>query len=434
MSTHVSEAQKRKSIRGVVGAATGNLVEWFDFYIYAMFAPYFQHALASPHMSDSTQLIYVWGVFAASFFMRPIGSWLFGAIADKHGRKHSMMIAILLMAISSFLFAILPTYNSVGEIAPILLLLVRLLQGLSVGGEYGTVATYMSEVGTKNRRGYYASFQYVTLVGGQLIASAVSTIMLYALSKEQLSDGWWRLPFVIGGVCGLLSLLVRSRLEETLSDENKTKHKGESGTLRNLFKEHWREFLTVVGLTGAGSLTFYVLTIYTKTYISHFGTLEDSDVSIMMTIALFFLMCIQPVFGHFADKLGRRKFMLIFSVSLAILTYPVMVWAMPAVKDSAVLLTLLIMSLMFFLSFYTSISGIVKAELFPAHIRALGVGFSYALANAVFGGSAPAIAIWFKDIGHEQAFYVYVVIMLIICFVCSLAIPRESKYFDKEKN
>ncbi|MFI7816429.1 MFS transporter, partial [Acinetobacter baumannii] len=195
-----TQEEKRSRIRGIVSAASGNLVEWFDFYIYAVFAAYFTQALTAPDMDSTTKSIYVWGVFAASFFMRPIGSWLFGRIADRHGRKKSMIISICLMALSSFLFAALPTYDQVGLFAPFLLLLVRLLQGLSVGGEYGAVATYMSELGLKGQRGFYSSFQYVTLSGGQLLASLLGVILLTFLSEQQLHDGGWRIPFVIGGI------------------------------------------------------------------------------------------------------------------------------------------------------------------------------------------------------------------------------------------
>lgn len=189
MNQTYTPQEKASRIKGIVGAASGNLVEWFDFYIYAVFAVYFTKALTAPNMDSTTQSIYVWGVFAASFFMRPIGSWLFGHIADKHGRKKSMVISICLMALSSFLFAALPTYESVGMIAPFLLLLVRLLQGLSVGGEYGAVATYMSELGLKGQRGFFSSFQYVTLTGGQLLASLLGVILLAFMSEDQLLNG-----------------------------------------------------------------------------------------------------------------------------------------------------------------------------------------------------------------------------------------------------
>ena len=425
-----TKEEKKKRVLGIVGASSGNLVEWFDFYIYAVFAMYFQHALTAPDMNSTAQGIYVWGVFAASFFMRPIGSWLFGRIADKHGRKQSMVISIALMAVSSFLFALLPTYEQVGMVAPFLLLMVRLLQGLSVGGEYGAVATYMSEIALKGHRGFYASFQYVTLSGGQLLASLVGVILLAFMSEPQLMDGGWRIPFVIGGIAAIISLLARSKLEETLSHEDSEKK--ESGSLRELFKKHWATFLLVVGYTSAGSLTFYVLTVYSKTYITSLG-IDGKTVGYMMTCALFVYMIAQPLFGAISDRIGRRASMLAFSAGSAILIYPVMVIAMRHFSYSPVIVTLLLIFLMMFLSFYTSISGLIKAEMFPPHVRALGVGFSYAVANAIFGGSAPAVALQFKQAGVENEFFIYVIVMLIICFLCSFRLPKEPEYLHHDK-
>jgi MFS transporter, MHS family, dicarboxylic acid transporter PcaT len=428
--THTYEPhEKRNRVMAIVGAASGNLVEWFDFYIYAAFATYFTHALTAPDMNDSTKAIYVWGVFAASFFMRPIGSWLFGWIGDTYGRKKSMVISITLMAISSFLFAALPTYEQVGMAAPFLLLAVRLLQGLSVGGEYGTVATYMSEVALKGQRGFYSSFQYVTLSGGQLLASLLGVIMLALMSKEQLMDGGWRIPFIIGGVVAILSFFARRHLKETLSEDDGGKEG--SGSLKELLTKNWSTFLLVVGYTSAGSLCFYIITVYSKTYITSLG-FADKTVGYMMTIALFIFMCAQPLFGMLADRIGRRSSMMLFSIGCAIFIYPVMVIAMPYFSGSAFIVTALLVFLMMLLSFYTSISGLVKAEMFPPHIRALGVGFAYAVGNAIFGGSAPAVALKLKDLGHENTFFVYVIVMLIICLFCSMQLPKQPKYLHHD--
>lgn len=424
-----SPQETKSRIKGIIGAASGNLVEWFDFYIYAVFATYFTHALTDPNMDHTSQAIYVWGVFAASFFMRPIGSWLFGRIADRHGRKRSMVIAICLMALSSFLFAALPTYESVGSLAPFLLLIVRLLQGLSVGGEYGAVATYMSELGLKGRRGFFASFQYVTLSGGQLLASLLSVILLALLSEQQLMDGGWRIPFVIGGVTALISLTLRRRLTETLSSEDAQRK--ESGSLIALLKQHWRTFLLVVGYTSAGSLSFYIITVYSKTYLTNIGV-PSKTVGYIMTTALFVFILMQPLFGALSDKFGRRNFMLTFSLLSAVVIYPVMFIGMRHFVDSPVVITLLLLVLMMVLSFYTSISGLLKAEMFPPHVRALGVGFSYAVGNAIFGGSAPSVALMFKNAGIEQAFFAYVVVMLVICFCCSLALPKTPQYLGND--
>lgn len=420
--------ERRKRIFGIIGAASGNLVEWFDFYIYAVFATYFTVALTGPS-ETSKGAFFVWGAFAFSFFMRPLGSWLFGWIADKYGRKQSMLISIVMMGAGSFCFALLPTYEQVGIWAPILLLVVRLFQGLSVGGEYGAVATYMSEVALRGRRGFYASFQYVTLSGGQLLASLLGVVLLALLSREQLEAGGWRIPFFVGGLAALISLWVRRTLEETTTAEQREAK--ESGSLVALFRDHWRQFFLVVGYTAGGSLAFYTITIYTRNYMMSMGV-NDKVVGYIMTIGLFVFMISQPLFGTIGDKVGRRASMLLFSSIGVICIYPIMVLAMPALKDSTIMLTFLLIIMLFILSFYTSIGGLVKAEMFPTEVRALGVGLSYAVGNALFGGTAVSVATKFNSMGHVEYFFIYVSIMLVVCFFCSFALPKKPQYLEND--
>lgn len=421
--------EKNKRIKAIVGAASGNLVEWFDFYIYAVFASYFQKALTAPYMTETAQAIYVWGVFAAGFFMRPIGSWLFGWIGDRYGRKNSMMISILLMCASSFCFALLPTYAQIGGLAPFLLLMVRLLQGLSVGGEYGAVATYMSEVALAGRRGFFASFQYVTLAGGQLLASLLGVVLLQLMTETQIQNGGWRIPFVIGGVAALVSLWVRNTLEETTTEEDRNNEK--SGSIVALFRECWRPFLIVCGFTAGGSLSFYTISVYSKTYLTGIGV-DGRTVGYIMTLSLFVFMIAQPIFGSIADRIGRRASMLAFSGLGALCIYPIMVMGMQSMYNHPIIICGLLIMMLFILSFYTSIGGLVKAEMFPTELRALGVGLSYAIANAIFGGSAPTVALKFKSLGYENYFFGYVIIMLVICFCVSWFIPSKPKYLNDE--
>ena len=234
-TTHYTGEERSKRIFAIVGASSGNLVEWFDFYVYAFCAIYFAPAFF-PSDDPTVQLLNTAGVFAAGFLMRPIGGWLFGRVADKHGRKNSMMIAVLMMCGGSLIIACLPTYASIGAWAPALLLLARLIQGLSVGGEYGTTATYMSEVALRGQRGFFASFQYVTLIGGQLLAVLTVVIMQQFLSTEELRDYGWRIPFVIGAVAAVISLFLRRSLEETTTAESR-KDK-DAGSISALFRDH----------------------------------------------------------------------------------------------------------------------------------------------------------------------------------------------------
>src|SRR5436189_3773408 len=246
-------ADRRRRIVAIVGASSGNLVEWYDFYAYAFTSIYFASAFF-PAGDTTSQLLATAGIFAVGFFWRPLGGWLFGWIADTHGRRISMIISVLMMCAGSLMIAVMPTYASVGTMAPVLLLFARLVQGLSVGGEYGTAATYMSEVASKGNRGFYSSFQYVTLIGGQLLALLVLVVLQALLTSDQLKAWGWRIPFVIGAIAALVAMYLRRSLAETASDE--TMHSKEAGSLLGLLR-HKRAVLIVFAFTMGGSLYFY---------------------------------------------------------------------------------------------------------------------------------------------------------------------------------
>lgn len=419
--------EKRKRIFAIVAASSGNLVEWFDFYVYAFCAIYFAPAFF-PKSDPTAQLLNTAGVFAAGFLMRPIGGWLFGRIADQRGRKTSMVISVMLMCLGSLLIACLPTYASIGAAAPVLLLVARLLQGLSVGGEYGTTATYMSEVAMRGQRGFLSSFQYVTLIGGQLLAVLVVVILQQFLTEAELKDWGWRIPFVIGALTAVVALLLRRTLHETTTAE--TRSNKAAGSVAALFKHHKSAFFTVLGFTAGGSLIFYTFTTYMQKYLVNSAGMSIKTASSVMTVCLFLYMCMQPVFGALSDRIGRRKNMLLFSALGALATVPILTMlqsvASPAVAGVLILVALAIVS------FYSSIGGIVKAEMFPPEVRALGVGLSYAVGNAIFGGSAEYVALGLKSIGHESAFYWYVTAMMVIAFVVSLRLPRQAAYLHND--
>lgn len=421
-------AERRQRIFAIIGASSGNLVEWFDFYVYAFCAIYFAPAFF-PSADPTVQLLNTAGVFAAGFLMRPIGGWLFGRIADKHGRRNSMMISVLMMCGGSLAVAFLPTYASIGVAAPALLLVARLFQGLSVGGEYGTIATYMSEVALKGRRGFYSSFQYVTLIGGQLLAVLVVVILQQLLSTEELRAWGWRIPFVIGALAAVISLLLRRTLEETSSAETRASHK--AGSLSELFRQHKAAFITVVGYTASGSLIFYTFSTYMQKFLVNTVGMGAKTASGVMTVALLCFMLMQPLFGSLSDRIGRRASMLWFCALGTFCTLPILM-ALKGV-DSPVIACLLIVVALAIASLYTSVSGLVKAEMFPTEVRALGVGLSYAVGNALFGGTAEYVALGLKSIGHEEAFYWYVSAMLVVGFLFSLRLPREAAYLRNER-
>ena len=419
----LSGQERRSRILAIAAASSGNLVEWFDFYIYAFFSIYFAPAFF-PKSDPTGQLLNTAGVFAAGFLMRPIGGWLFGRLADRRGRRVALVASVMMMCIGSLAIACLPTYATLGSGAAALLLAARLVQGLSVGGEYGTAATYMSEVALPGRRGFFSSFQYVTLIGGQLAASLV-VILLQAMIGESALRAWgWRIPFVIGALTAVAAVALRLRLQETSSAE--TRSSRAAGSVSALLREHRAAFLIVLGFTAGGSLIFYTFTTYMQKYLVNTVGLSVRTATGIMTLCLFLFMCMQPAFGALSDRIGRRNNMLLFGALGALATLP-LVTALGRTQSPAIAL-LLISAGLAIISFYTSISGIVKAEMFPTEVRALGVGLAYALSNALFGGSAEYVALLFKSIGQETVFYWYVTAMMGIVFLVALRLPRNGAY------
>ncbi|MDH0728941.1 MFS family transporter [Pseudomonas sichuanensis] len=426
-STYYTGEERSKRIFAIVGASSGNLVEWFDFYVYAFCAIYFAPAFF-PSDDPTVQLLNTAGVFAAGFLMRPIGGWIFGRLADRHGRKNSLMTSVLMMCFGSLIIACLPTYASIGAWAPALLLLARLIQGLSVGGEYGTTATYMSEVALRGQRGFFASFQYVTLIGGQLLAVLVVVILQQLLTEEELRAYGWRIPFVVGAVAALISLVLRRSLEETSSAE--TRQNKDAGSISGLLRNHAGAFITVLGYTAGGSLIFYTFTTYMQKYLVNTAGMNAKSASFVMTGALFLFMILQPVFGMLSDRIGRRNSMLLFGALGTLFTVPLLM-ALKTVSSPFMAFVLVTLALCI-VSFYTSISGLVKAEMFPPQVRALGVGLAYAIANAVFGGSAEYVALGLKTLGMENTFYWYVTAMMAVAFLFSLRLPKQAQYLHDD--
>lgn len=413
--------EMRRRIWAIVGASSGNLVEWFDFYVYSFCSLYFAH-IFFPSGNITTQLLQTAGVFAAGFLMRPIGGWLFGRIADRRGRKASMLISVCMMCVGSLVIACLPGYDTIGTWAPVLLLIARLFQGLSVGGEYGTSATYMSEVALEGRKGFFASFQYVTLIGGQLLALLVVVILQQVLEEAELRAWGWRIPFALGAVLAVVALWLRRQLDETSKHE--TRALKEAGSLKGLWRNR-KSFLIVLGFTAAGSLCFYTFTTYMQKYLVNTAGMHTNVASGIMTAALCVFMLVQPLFGALSDKIGRRTSMLCFGALATLFTVPILS-ALQNVTSSYTAFALVMCALLI-VSFYTSISGVLKAEMFPAQIRALGVGLSYAVANALFGGSAEYVALSLKSVGMESSFFWYVTAMAVLAFLVSLMLHRKGK-------
>ncbi len=428
LQARATEKISSDRLKSIVGGSIGNLVEWYDWYAYSAFALYFSGSFF-PKGDATAQLLNTAGIFALGFLMRPIGGWMFGRIADKVGRKQSMTLSVLLMSFGSLLIAVTPTYNTIGIAAPVLLLVARLVQGLSVGGEYGVSATYLSEMATKNRRGFYSSFQYVTLIGGQIIALGIQLLLQKVLlTEDQLHEWGWRIPFVIGAVLSVIALYLRKSLHETKAFEaQKAKKDEDKGTLRELLK-HPKALATVIGLTLGGTLAFYTYTTYMQKFLVNTVHLTKSESTIISFFSLLLFALLQPGFGALSDKIGRRPLLIGFGICGTLFTVPLLT----ALSHTTSLwgAFFLLMAALIIVSGYTSINAIVKAELFPAQIRALGVGLPFALTVAIFGGSAEYVALWFKGQGHEHYFYWYITGCILLSLLVYLFM-KDTKVHSK---
>jgi MHS family alpha-ketoglutarate permease-like MFS transporter len=398
-----------RRLRSILGGSAGNLVEWYDWYVYSAFTLYFAPVIF-PKGSATAQLLNAAAIFAVGFLMRPVGAWVMGIYADRHGRKSALTLSVTLMCAGAFLIAVTPTYARIGWGAPALLVVARLLQGLSVGGEYGASAVYLSEMAGRERRGFYSSFQYVTLVGGQIAALCVLLLLQAVLSEAQLESWGWRIPFAVGGLLAIAVFRIRRGLIETESFTNAAAAGPPRSSALALFRDHPREAATVMLLTAGGTLAFYAYTTYMQKFLVNTSGFGRETATWIMTAALIVYAAIQPVAGALSDRVGRKPLMVAFGVAGVLATVPIFL-ALERVTNPWAALSLVLAALLI-VTGYTSINAVVKAELFPAHIRTLGVALPYALANTIFGGTAEYVALWLKNAGLERGFYWYVTAMI----------------------
>lgn len=419
-----------QQLKSIFSGSVGNLVEWYDWYVYAAFSLYFAKAFF-PQGDLTAQLLNTAAVFAIGFLMRPIGGWLMGVYADRKGRKAALLLSVLLMCFGSLIIALTPGYATLGVAAPALLVVARLLQGLSVGGEYGTSATYLSEMAGKERRGFFASFQYVTLISGQLLALGVLILLQNVLSTEQLESWGWRIPFLIGAACAVAALWLRRNMEETGSFTKARDQQPKEGVLRTLMR-HPKAVFTVIGLTLGGSLAFYTYTTYMQKYLVNTVGLSKSEGTLISAASLFLFMLLQPIMGALSDRIGRRPLLVGFGLLGTLCTVPILTLLQSVTSLWGAFA--LIMFALVIVSGYTSVNAVVKAELFPAEIRAIGVGLPYALTQSVAGGTVEYVALWFKSIGNETGFFWYItagIACSLLVYVC-MRDTRDHSLIDRD--
>lgn len=414
-------------ISNVLKGSLGNLVEWFDWYVYAAFAIYFAPVFFPSH-DKTAELLSTAAVFAIGFVMRPLGSLLLGKYADQHGRRAALTLSVLIMAAGSLVIAVTPGYDQIGILAPAILVIARLFQGLSLGGEYGTSATYLSEMASAGHRGFYSSFQYVTLISGQLLALGVQIILQITLSEHAIAVWGWRIPFVIGALGALVVLVLRLSMEE--SDQFLAQAKKEKGQLRELLR-YPKAVLTVMGLTLGGTIAFYTYTTYLQKFMINTTGLPKQTVTWINFAALFIFMVLQPFAGALSDKIGRKPLLFWFGGLGTVFTVPIFL-ALAQTKSAWVAFFLMLAGLVI-VTGYTAINAIVKAEMFPTEIRALGVGLPYGLTVAVFGGTAEYVALYLKNAHHESVFFVYVAAVIFISLLVywRMADTKDTSKLDQ---
>jgi len=420
---HLDLADMRRRLKAIFIGSIGNLVEWYDFYAYAAFALYFAKSFF-PDGDEVVQQLNAALLFAAGFLVRPFGGWLFGHLADHYGRRMALMLSVLLMCFGSLMIAVTPTYAAIGIAAPILLGLARVLQGLSLGGEYGTSATYLTEVADAKNRGFYSSFQYVTLIGGQMCAILVLLLLQKVfLTPEQLREWGWRIPFLIGAGLAIIAAVMRRNLHETDAFIDAKKLVRRESSIKALLK-YPREIMLVVGLTMGGTAAFYTYTVYMQKFLKLSVKLTDDQTTLVTAASLVFAMILQPIYGAISDRIGRKWLLIGFGVAGTLFTIPLLTTLEHA--SDAFTAFLLIAAAWLIVSGYTSINAVVKAELFPTRVRATGVGLPYAITVSIFGGTAESVALSFKNAGHERWFYYY----LTACIAVSLFVylfMRDTK-------
>ena len=424
-STATTEQTRHKlPVRTLVAASVGNAVEWYDWTVYATFSVYFATQIFS---ADNKSLAFIgtFATYALAFFFRPLGGMLLGRYADLRGRKQAMLLTIALMAGGSFVIAILPTYDQVGWLAPILLLVARIAQGMSLGGEVSNASAYLAEIAPAERRGRYSSFFYTSTGSSVLLASLLGALLASSLNDDQLAAWGWRVPFFIGGLLGLVGVWLRKDMAETEQfEENKAKAEALKNPLLLTLREHPRAVAQLIGFTLLSTLCYYTFFSALTPFAVKQQGLDDGMVFWALSIATALFVALQYPFGWTADRFGRKPQMLVWAGLIAVGIVPMSKLIAPGASFGAVLLVFC-----FGLGLYAvfaSIAPAIMSELFPTELRGLGIGAWYNLTVAVFGGTAPLVIQWLGDAGHSSWFFCYVAVGAAIAFVATLTLPETK--------
>ena len=428
MTASVADAtllqHRASSPRAIVAGSIGNAVEFVDWNIYATFSPFFADQFF-PSKDKTAALLSTLAVFAVGFVMRPIGAAVLGSFADRNGRMTGLTLSVLLMAGASLVIAVCPTYTSIGVAAPAVLLIARLIQGFSNGGEFAASSAYLVEMAPPGRRAFFGSWQQVTVSGSHLVVAGLGTVLSFLLPSETMHTWGWRVAFSFGAVLGVVGLWLRASVGE--SKAFVVEHARESARdlrpLRAMLTHHWRASLRVVGITIAGTLTYYIWISYMAAYAHVASGMPLATALLANTIAVGVFTCLIPLGGLLSDRFGRRLTMMAFSGGFAIIAWPALhliqnnFWILLAIELVGVVL----------LVGYSANCAAVMAEQFPTEVRTVGIALPYALATVVFGGTAPYITTWL--VAHDAVGWtsLYVMAASLISFAVYATMPETSR-------
>jgi MHS family alpha-ketoglutarate permease-like MFS transporter len=417
-----TKAKHKLPVRKLFAASMGNALEWFDWTIYATFSIYFASAFF-PAGNDTLAQINTFATYALAFFFRPLGGLLLGRFADLRGRKPAMILTIVLMAGGSVAIGVLPTFSQVGWLAPILLLLARVAQGLSLGGEVSNASAYLGEIAPPERRGRYSAFFYISTGSAVLVASVLGFVLARTMNKAELSTFGWRIPFLLGGALGLLGLWLRRSLAETEQfEQNKTKARRVTRPLLTTLRDHPKAVGQLVGVSMLSTLCYYTFFSALTPFAVKTRHADAVDVFLALSVATALFVALQYPMGMLSDRFGRKPQLLAWSAAIAVLIVPLSTLVRPGIAG---LLVVYCVGLGLYTAL-TSIAPAVMSELFPTELRGTGIGAWYNLTVAVFGGTAPLVISALSAAGASIVFFWYVAAAAVVSFVVILKMPETK--------
>ena len=423
-ATEAQAPKKQSSAKTLIGTSVGNALEWYDWNVYGSFAVYFSAQLFDTKNSAASDFMYAMVVFAVGFVARPFGSAFFGWLADRLGRKTSLIVTVVCASGGSLLIAICPTYSHVGIWASVLLMIARLVQGLAHGGELPSAQTYLTEVAPPKRRGLWTSAIYVTGTIGNLFGLVLGLILSETLSTKSMDAYGWRIPFALGAVLGVVAFWIRIRLSETDIFEEQAKKPKQHNLAREVLS-HWRVGLQVIGMTCGLTVGYYIWSVSTVSVAKANLGYSANSAFVASIIGNVVFMISLPFWGMFSDRFGRKINMLIAMVGCAILYIPLS--KMVSSGNEMWRLALVMSIMLILLGAYLAIAPAAYGELFPTNVRATAFGIPYAIAVALFGGTAPYVMSALNK--HPNVFVGYVIVLLVISAVTIITL-KETKDVD----